>query len=99
MDDEEEGDENEDEVDEDDDGLVEDVGRELVEVVSEEAALVPNRGDTGEPDEDEEACDIDGDSDAVVVGAEDTDGEVDEEHRDKVGREADALKEIFMNFV
>ncbi len=57
--------------------MVEDVGGERVEPAAEQAAVLPNSGDAGDPKNHEEAGDIDGDGDAVVFATEDFDGKID----------------------
>ena len=50
---------------------------------------MPDGGDAGKPDDDEEAGKVDWDGDAIVGGAEDFDGEIDEERRDEIGGETE----------
>ena len=79
--------------------MVEDVRREFINIVAEQAAFLPNRGNARKPDDHEEACEIDGDGNAIVVGTENADGEVNEERRNKIGCETDTLEHVFMDFV
>ena len=61
--------------------------------------MAPDGGDAGKPDDHEDAGDVDRGSDAVVVGAKNADGEVNEECGNKISGEADALIHIFVDFI
>lgn len=83
------GDENQNDVDEDDDTLAQDVGGEAVEPATNDATVVPDGGDAGKPYYHEKTGDINRNSDTIIVGAENFNGEINEESGDKIGRKAE----------
>ena len=59
--------------------------------MADDATLLPDSGDAGKPENHEDAGDIDGESDAVVLGAEDFDGEVNEEGGNKISGKTESV--------
>lgn len=73
--------------------MVEEFEHEGVEAVADDAAVVRDAADAGNPDDNEEAGEIDGEGDTVVFGTEDFDGEKDEENGNGIGAGADEVEE------
>ena len=79
-------------IDKDNKTLVESFGHNAVEPIADDAAELPDGADTGEPEKHEDACNINWKSDAVILGAEDLNGKIDEDSWNKIGSETDAFQ-------
>lgn len=93
------GDKNKNNINKDDDALREDVGGEGVKPVADDATVLPDGGDAGDPDNHEDAGNVDWDGDAVVIRTENFDGEINEECGDKISGRAEALEDGFVDFI
>ena len=69
-------------------GGVEKAGEKRVEAVADQAAALPDAGNAGNPDKHKDTGEVDREGDAVVLGAENFDGKIDQQHWDKVGSDA-----------
>jgi hypothetical protein len=64
-------------IDKDNDGLAEDIKHERIKPVTDEATILENGGDARKPDNHENRCNIDWDSNTIVLGAKDFNRKID----------------------